>query len=103
MAEADGGSRRSLLGFFGLETGEKAWDAFLWAAPYLCLLVAGLVGMSFAVQWFFPLPLSLHGAAIVLAALYFFLFLARVRHVADAAEASEGGETDDGSAPSDGP
>jgi len=90
MAEEDGRSRKSVLGYFGLETGGKAWDVLLWTAPYLLFLIGGLVGLSFAVQWFFPLPLSLHAGAICLAVLYFFLFLARVRHVAEA-----GGGDDD--------
>ena len=95
MAEGDGRSRRSILGYFGMETGEKAWDVLLWTAPYLLFLIAGLVGLSFAVQWFFPLPLPLHAGAICLAVLYFFLFLARVRRVAEASgddDAEAGGD-----------
>jgi len=103
MTDADRRPRRSFLGFFGLETGEKAWDVVLWTAPYLLLLVGGLVGLSFAVQWVFPLPLLLHAGAICLAVAYFFLFLARLRHVADVAAESEGDETQSDAEPTDRP
>lgn len=83
---------RSFLGYFGLETGEKAWDALCWAAPYLLLLGTALLGLSFGVQWLFPLPLWVHGAAVLLALFYFFLFLARMRRSAEDAGTDEGAD-----------
>lgn len=103
MTDGDGRPQRSILAFFGLETGEKAWDVFLWTAPYLLFLVAGLAGLSFVVQWFFPLPLLLHAGAITLALLYFFLFLARVRHVAATGGGSEDAEAGGDTGPDDRP
>jgi hypothetical protein len=103
MADGDGRSPRSILGYFGLETGQKAWDVLVWTSPYLLFLIAGLVGMSFAVQWVFPLPLLLHTGAICLAVLYFFLFLARVRHVAETGGGPENAEAGGDAGPTDQP
>ncbi|MEW6487204.1 MAG: hypothetical protein AB1578_04720 [Thermodesulfobacteriota bacterium] len=93
-AEEDKGAR-GVLAYFGLDTGAGAWDVLLWTAPYLAFLVVGLLGLSALVQWVMPLPLWVHGAAIALALVYFFLFLARVRRSA----AQDG---DDGAAPGGG-
>jgi hypothetical protein len=80
----DGGDKgaRGVLAYFGLETGAGAWEVLLWTAPYLAFLGVGLLGLSALVQWVMPLPLWVHGAAIALALVYFFLFLARVRRSA---------------------
>lgn len=78
--------RRGFLGFFGLETREKAGEVALWALPYLGVLVAGLAGLSWFVQKFMPIPAWVHALAILLAILYFFFFLARLRQMALEAE-----------------
>lgn len=79
------GKERALLRFFGMETGEKAWDVFVWAMPYVGILAAGLVGLSYAVQLLSPLPVWVHVLAICLAVVYFFFFLARVRQAGEEA------------------
>jgi len=88
-AERRGGN--ALLRYFGMETGAKALEVFLWAFPYLCVLAAGLAGMSYLVQLLSPLPLWIYAMAIVLALLYLFLFMARLRQ-AEAEARLRGGE-----------
>ena len=77
-----------VLRYFGLETGQKAVETVLWALPYLAIMAAALGGLSFLVNWLWPLPLWVHGLAVGLAVFYMFLFLARMRAAA--------GEADDG-------
>lgn len=86
VGEGDKGAG-GLLAYFGLETGAGAWAVLLWTAPYLAFLALGLLGLSALLQWVMPLPLWVHGAAIALALVYFFLFLARVRR-----SATDGGD-----------
>lgn len=85
----EGGVGGSLLAYFGLESGDRAWATLLWAAPYLLLLGGGLGAVSLAVHWLFPLPGWVHAVAFGLALAYFFLFLARLRRAAADAERAE--------------
>ena len=68
-----------VLRYFGLENRDKARAAFLWAMPYLSFMAVVLVGFSLLVQWLWPVPVWVHGVAIVLALVHLFLFLARIR------------------------
>lgn len=79
-----------ILRYFGLETAQRGREALLWALPYLLLLATGLAGLSFVVHWLFPLPLAVYAAAVGLALVYFFLFLARVRTAAERAAEDPG-------------
>ena len=83
--------RGGFLAFFGLETADKASETVFWALPYLGILVAGLVFLSWLVHKLNPLPGWVYAAAIFLAIVYFFFFLARVRQM--------GLDAQDGAAP----
>jgi phosphotransferase system glucose/maltose/N-acetylglucosamine-specific IIC component len=77
------------LRFFGLETSAKAKAAVLWMLPYLGLLCGTLAGLSYLVDLLLPQPLWVYATAIVLAAVYFFFFLARMRQMSlDAQESA---------------
>jgi len=95
-ASERGGAGRLLLAYFGLESREKALSVLSWSVPYLLLLGAGLLGLSFAVQWVFPMSLWVHGAALVLSLAYFFLFLARLRRAAEEEGPGDNGGDDRG-------
>jgi hypothetical protein len=73
--------RAGIRGFFGLESREKALETFVWTLPYLGIVVVSLVSLSWLVQKLNPMPLWVYTLAIVLAILYFFFFLARVRQM----------------------
>ncbi|MDW7711119.1 MAG: hypothetical protein SCH98_11650 [Deferrisomatales bacterium] len=86
----------ALLEYFGLGSGEQTKRTLLRVGPYLFLVGTGLLALSVAVQWLVPLSWWLHAAAIVLALLYLFLFLARLHH----ASADQGtGEGEEGGGP----
>ncbi len=76
-----------VLRYFGLETGQRALETVLWALPYLAIMAAALAGLSFLVNWLWPLSLWVHGLAVGLAVFYMFLFLARMRAATGAADA----------------
>ncbi|GAB4260161.1 MAG: hypothetical protein Kow0092_08850 [Deferrisomatales bacterium] len=97
MAEPGGegsGQRSGVLGYFGMDTPERARETLLWVSPYLAVLALGLGGLSLLVQRFFPLPVWVHVLAIALALLYFLLFLARIRQMG--AETGEEDEPEEG-------
>ena len=87
------GTGRKMLRYFGLETGEKAGQTLLWTSPYLAILTLAMGLLSYLVQRLFPMALWVHLVAIVLALVYFFFFLARMRQLSAQAEgAGEGPE-----------
>jgi hypothetical protein len=61
-----------------LESGKKAWAVVLWTLPYVLMLTTGLVLLSFAVQFFNPLPLWVYVLSIGMGLAYLFFFLARL-------------------------
>jgi hypothetical protein len=69
----------AILRYFGMETGRKALEVFVWAFPYLCVVAAGLAGLSYLVQLLNPLSFWVYVVAIALSLVYLFLFLARLR------------------------
>ena len=71
----------ALLRYFGIETGDEARRTLLWAAPYLLLLAAGLLVLSFVVHFYLSLPFWFYAIAIGLAALNLFFLLARARQM----------------------
>jgi O-antigen/teichoic acid export membrane protein len=84
---SEGVKGNALLRYFGIETGDKARDVLLWSTPYLLFLTAGLVGLSFAVHFFFPLPLWIYVLAIGLPLVNLWFFLARIRQAGIEAQA----------------
>ncbi len=81
-----------LLAYFGLESRAKAAEVLLWTLPYLGILLFAFGGLAYLVQLLFPLEWWVHVLGVVLALLYFFLFLARVRQMGlEAARAASQG------------
>ena len=87
LGTSRGGNR--LLDFFGFDTGRKAAETALWAAPYLLVLALGLAGISALTHSFVEVPIWTYVVAEILALIYFFLFLARIRKLATDSDRGE--------------
>ena len=85
MSEEAPKSRSGLLGYFGLDSGPRAWKTVVFVLPYLAVMVALLGLMSWAVNFFISIGVWGFVLAIVPAAIYLFFFLARMHTLSQAA------------------
>lgn len=83
MTETDRREKGGFLRYFGLDTGEKARRTVAWVLPYLAFFALILAGLSFGVNYLVPLPLWGFAAAIGVALVMPFFFLARLRAQAE--------------------